>query len=193
MLSLKPKIAAITERAMRGEIDFPGALRERVALLKGLPVADLERVWRERIRLTPGARTLVMTMRSHGAYAALVSGGFSFFTSKVREAAGFDWDQGNELIVDGAALVGHVREPILDSQAKLVALRRLAAERGLSPGETLAVGDGANDLAMIGAAGLGVAFRAKPVVAAAARARVDHGDLTALLYFQGYRRAEFAG
>ena len=193
MLGLKPKIAAITERAMRGEIDFPAALRERVALLKGLPLADLERVWRERIRLTPGARTLALTMRAHGAYAALVSGGFSFFTRRVREAAGFDWDQANELTTEGDALAGTVREPILDSGAKLAALRRLAAERGLGGAETLAVGDGANDLDMIRAAGLGVAFRAKPVVATAARARIDHGDLTALLYFPGYRRSEFSG
>jgi phosphoserine phosphatase len=193
MLGLKPKIAAITERAMRGEIDFPAALRERVALLKGLPLADLERVWRERIRLTPGARALALTMRANGAYAALVSGGFSFFTERVREAAGFDWDQANELAVQGAGLAGTVREPILDSGAKLAALRRLAAERGLGPAETLAVGDGANDLDMIRAAGLGVAFHAKPVVAEAARARVDYGDLTTLLYFQGYRRSEFAG
>lgn len=192
MLGLKPKIAAITERAMRGEIDFAGALRERVALLKGLRVAALERVWRERIRLTPGARTLAVTMRAHGAYAALVSGGFTFFTARVREAAGFDWDQANALVVEGDALTGTVREPILDSGAKLAALRRLAAERGLAPGETLAVGDGANDLDMIRAAGLGVAFRAKPIVAEAARARVERGDLTTLLYFQGYRRDDFA-
>lgn len=192
MLGLKPKIAAITERAMRGELDFPTALRERVALLKGLRVAELERVWRERIRLTPGARTLALTMRAHGAFAALVSGGFTFFTSRVREAAGFDWDQANELVVEGEALTGTVREPILDSGAKLAALRRLAAERGLALEEALAVGDGANDLDMIRAAGLGVAFHAKPVVAAAARARVERGDLTTLLYFQGYRREEFA-
>jgi len=193
MLGLKPRIAAITERAMRGELDFADALRERVALLKGLPVADLERVWSERIRLTPGARTLVLTMRSHGAFAALVSGGFSFFTGRVRAAAGFDLDRANELLLDGAALSGAVREPILGSSAKLAALREFAAARGLDLAETMAVGDGANDLEMIRAAGLGVAFRAKPVVAAAARARVDHGDLTALLYFQGYRRSEFAG
>jgi len=193
MLGLKPRIAAITERAMRGELDFADALRERVALLKGLPVADLERVWSERIRLTPGARTLVLTMRSHGAFAALVSGGFSFFTGRVRAAAGFDLDRANELLLDGAALSGAVREPILGSSAKLAALRELAAARGLDLAEAMAVGDGANDLEMIRAAGLGVAFRAKPVVAAAARARVDHGDLTALLYFQGYRRSEFAG
>ena len=191
MLGLKPRIAAITERAMRGELDFAAALRERVALLKGLALADLERVWRERIRLTPGARMLARTMRAHGALTALVSGGFSYFTARVREAAGFELDQANELTLKGTALAGAVREPILGAAAKLEALRRLAAERGIAPQETLAVGDGANDLEMIRAAGLGVAFRAKPVVAAAARARIDHGDLTALLYFQGYRRAEF--
>ena len=191
MLGLKPRIAAITERAMRGELDFAAALRERVALLKGLALADLERVWRERIRLTPGARMLARTMRAHGALTALVSGGFSYFTARVREAAGFELDQANELTIKGTALAGAVREPILGAAAKLEALRRLAAERGIAPQETLAVGDGANDLEMIRAAGLGVAFRAKPVVAAAARARIDHGDLTALLYFQGYRRAEF--
>jgi phosphoserine phosphatase len=190
MLGLKPRIAAITERAMRGEIDFPTALRERAGMLRGLAVADLEEVYRERVRLTPGARTLVQTMRAHGAYAALVSGGFRFFTSRVRAAAGFDEDRANELQVAEGALTGRVAEPILGAEAKLGTLQELSARLGLAPHATLAVGDGANDLPMVRAAGLGVAFRAKPVVAAAARARVDHNDLTAVLYMQGYSRSE---
>jgi len=188
---MKPQIAAITERAMRGELDFTAALRERVAMLAGLEETALSRTYVERVTLTPGARTLVMTMRRSGAYAALVSGGFTYFTSRVREAAGFDIDLANRLVIDAGKLSGRVHEPILDSAVKLSTLRRLAAERGLGREETLAVGDGANDLPMLQAAGLGVAYHAKPLVAAAAHARVEHGDLTALLYFQGYRDAEF--
>lgn len=187
---LKEKIAAITARTMNGELDFASALRERVAMLKGLPVAALERSWAG-VRDTPGAAELVATMRANGATCALVSGGFTFFTGRVAARLGFDIHQANVLETDGEVLAGTVREPILDRDAKLDALKRLAAERGLPLSATLAVGDGANDLAMLGAAGLGVAWRAKPVVAAAARARLDHADLTGLLFAQGYRRSEF--
>ncbi|HME28214.1 MAG TPA: phosphoserine phosphatase SerB [Acetobacteraceae bacterium] len=183
---LKDRIAAITARAMNGELDFKPALRERVAMLKGLPVEALERAW-QRVRLTSGARELVATMRAHGAYTVLVSGGFSFFTSRVAALCGFDLYRSNTLLDDGAALTGLVAEPILDRDTKLATLTGLAAERGLELSATLAVGDGANDLDMLRAAGLGVAFRAKPIVAAGARARVDHADLRALLFAQGYR------
>ena len=182
---LKDRIAAITARAMNGELDFKAALRERVAMLRGLPVTALERTW-ERVRLTPGAFELVATMRAHGAYAALVSGGFSFFTGRVAALCGFDEHRSNVLLDDGAALTGFVAEPILDRDTKLDTLTELAASRAIPLAETLAVGDGANDLDMLGAAGLGVAFHAKPIVAAAARARVDHADLRALLFAQGY-------
>ena len=184
-------VSAITERAMRGELDFPAALRERAAMLRGPPLARLRETYEQRITLNPGARSLVMTMRKHGAFTALVSGGFTYFTGRVREAAGFDHDQANILESEHDALTGIVREPILGQDAKREALERLARDRGLVLADTLAVGDGANDLAMIGVAGLGVAFHAKPRVATAARVRIDHGDLTALLYLQGYRRAEF--
>lgn len=186
---LKDRIAAITARAMNGETDFKAALRERVAMLQGLPADALERTW-QRVRLTPGARELVATMRAHGAYAALVSGGFSFFTSRVAAQCGFDLHRSNTLLDDGTVLTGRVGEPILDRDTKLATLIGLAAERGLALSATLAVGDGANDLDMLGAAGLGVAFRAKPIVAAAAQARVDHADLRALLFAQGYRAEE---
>jgi phosphoserine phosphatase len=189
---LKPRIAAITARAMNGELDFKAALRERVAMLRGLPVDALERTW-ERVQLTPGARELVATMRAHGAYAALVSGGFSFFTGRVAALCGFDLHRSNVLLDDGTALNGLVAEPILDRDTKLATLTGLAAERGLPLAATLAVGDGANDLDMLRAAGLGVAFHAKPIVAAAAQARVDHGDLRALLFAQGYRAEELVG
>ncbi len=183
------RIAAITRRAMNGEIDFEGALRERVGLLKGLPAALLEQAYGD-VRIVPGAEALVATMRKSGATCALVSGGFRFFTGRIRSRVGFDLDQANELDLDGDKLAGTVRDPILGRAAKLEALERLAAERHLALDATMAVGDGANDLAMLGAAGLGVAFRAKPAVAAAAKARIDHGDLTALLYLQGYHDAE---
>ena len=186
------RIAAITARAMNGEIDFKEALRERVAMLKGLPVDALERTW-ARLSLTPGALELVATMRAHGALTALVSGGFTFFTGRVAARVGFEIHRANELLHDGGALLGTVAEPILDRTAKLDALRTLAAERRVQLKATLAVGDGANDLDMLLAAGLGVAFRAKPIVAAQARARVDHADLRALLFAQGYRAAVFAG
>jgi phosphoserine phosphatase len=188
---LKPRIAAITARAMNGELDFKAALRERVAMLRNLPVEALERTW-ERVRLTPGARELVATMRAHGALAALVSGGFSFFTARVAALCGFDLHRSNVLLDDGAVLTGFVAEPILDRDTKLATLTSLAVEHSLPMSATLAVGDGANDLDMLRAAGLGVAFRAKPIVAAEAQTRVDHADLRALLFAQGYPAAEFA-
>jgi phosphoserine phosphatase len=189
-LGLREKIAGITARAMNGEIDFAGALTERVGLLKGLPVAKLDEA-AQRIRYMPGGATLVATMKKHGAYCALVSGGFTHFTALVKKALGFDSDAANVLNYDGATLSGTVEPPILGKEAKLATLRRLAAEHGLSTADTVSVGDGANDLPMLKAAGLGVAFHAKPVVAAEVQARIDHGDLTALLYLQGYRRTDF--
>jgi phosphoserine phosphatase len=190
MVGLKPRVAAITERAMRGEIDFPAALRERVALLKGLPLEKLARVYAERVRLNPGARALLATMRAHGTHTILVSGGFTYFTSRVAEEAGFAENQGNRLLDDGRALTGLVAEPILGREAKLQALQESVSALGLSFADAMAVGDGANDLDMIRAAGLGVAYHAKPVVAQAAAASIAHGDLTTLLYLQGYRAEE---
>ncbi len=184
-------VAQITDRAMRGELDFADALRARATMLCGLAFKEMERAYDERVQLNTGARTLVQTMRKAGAYAALVSGGFSFFTSRVRSAAGFDSDQANELELRSGVVTGEVLPPILDRSAKLAALVRLSAAHRLDLSQTLAVGDGDNDIAMIQAAGLGAAYHAQSLVAAAARARIDHGDLTALLYFQGYRRAEF--
>lgn len=186
-LGLKAEISAITERAMRGEIAFEPALRERVALLAGLPAAEtVEATLRDRITLMPGAATLVATMRANGAYAALVSGGFTSFTDVIAARLGFDENRANMLVVENGRLAGRVVDPILGREAKLEALEELIVSRGLTHKETVAVGDGTNDLAMLGAAGLGVAFRAKPAVAEAAHARIDHGDLTALLYLQGY-------
>jgi phosphoserine phosphatase len=190
MAGLKPHVAAITERAMRGEIEFASALRERVALLKGLSLTALQRVYDERVRLNPGARSLIATMRAHGAKALLVSGGFTFFTSRVAAAVGFDSEQANILLDDGAKLLGTVAEPILGREAKLEALNLATHMNGFDFAETLAVGDGANDLAMIQRAGLGVAYHAKPVVAEAAAARIDYGDLTSILYLQGYCESE---
>lgn len=192
MMDVKPQVSAITERAMRGEIEFAPALRERVALLKGLPVHRLARVYGERVRLNPGARKLVATMKANGARAILVSGGFTYFTSRVAVDAGFDSDRANILLDDGGRLTGEVAEPILGREAKLTALEETVAEMGIDFADTLAVGDGANDLDMIGRAGLGVAYHAKPVVAAMAGARIDHGDLTALLFLQGFHEHEFA-
>ena len=189
-LGLKDKIATITERAMRGEIDFEPALRERVALLKGLDASVVDTVIAERITLTPGGPELVRTMRANGGFTALVSGGFTLFTSVIAERIGFDTTSANILNVEDGKLAGTVAEPILGRQAKLDALRAHAEARGLSLAETMAVGDGANDLAMIEAAGMGVAFRAKPAVAAKARAQIHHSDLTALLYMQGYTDSE---
>jgi len=192
LAGIKDRVAVITERAMRGEIDFEGALLERVAMLRGLPLPELQRCYDERVRLNPGARTLVRTMAAHGAGCFLVSGGFTFFTERVAEAAGFSAHRANVLLDDGRALIGDVQRPVLGREAKLAALKEEAAAAGLDLGATLAVGDGANDLMMIQAAGLGAAYRAKPVVAAQAGVRVDHADLTALLYFQGYRAEDFA-
>jgi phosphoserine phosphatase len=189
---LKAHVAAITERAMRGEVAFEPALRERVALLKGLPQTVAGEVIEKRIVLTPGGKTLVATMRAHGAYACLVSGGFTLFTRKIGAMIGFDEDRSNILLVDGdARLSGKVAEPILGKEAKLDTLRELQKRLGLAPEDTMAIGDGANDIPMIEAAGLGVAYHGKPAVAEAAAARIDHGDLTALLYAQGYPRAAF--
>jgi len=188
---LKSAIAAITARAMNGELDFAAALRARVAMLKGLPEAALERTWAS-TELMPGAATLVATMRAAGAHTALVSGGFSFFTGRVAALLGFDEHHANTLNLAGGALDGSVAEPILGSDAKLATLKRLAAGLGLPLAATITVGDGANDLPMLLAAGLGIAFRAKPVVRAQAAAQVVHGDLTALLFAQGFRRHEFA-
>jgi phosphoserine phosphatase len=191
VLGLKPQIAAITERAMRGELPFEAALRERLGLIAGLKENQLAAVYETRITEMPGGRTLVSTMRKHAAFTALVSGGFTFFTSRVAKAVGFDTHRANTLeIVDGA-ITGRILGPILGKEAKLANLEAFAAERKLELADTLAVGDGANDLAMIGASGLGVAFRAKPVVAAEAQASIVHGDLTALLYLQGYEQNEF--
>jgi phosphoserine phosphatase len=190
MAGLKPKIAAITERAMRGEIAFEPALRERVAMLKGLPLEALERTYRERVRLNPGAKALVATMKKHGAKTILVSGGFTFFTERVAREAGFDEQQANVLLDDGKTLTGLVREPVLGREAKLQALQHAVKVLGLSLDDALCVGDGANDLAMIVRAGLGVAYHAKPIVAEAAGARIDHGGLRSLLYLQGYRDDE---
>jgi len=187
LLGLKDRVAIITERAMAGELDFPAALRERASMLKGLSKNDLQYVYDQRIHLTPGARQLVATMTANGAYTALVSGGFTFFTQRVAAAAGFHNHQANKLQFSDCRLTGEVAEPILGSPEKLAVLQALSAHRNIETGKTLAVGDGANDLEMIGAAGLGVAFHAQPIVAQAAPARIDHNDLTALLYLQGYR------
>lgn len=186
---LKAPIAEITRRSMNGELDFRQALIERVGMLAGLDVSALERTW-ETTEITPGARALVATMRAHGAHCAIVSGGFTFFTGRVADKLGFHAHYSNTLAVADGKLTGKVAEPILDRDAKLATLKRLATEHGLPLSAALTVGDGANDLAMLQAAGLGVAWRAKPVVAAAARARVDHADLRALLFAQGYRAAE---
>jgi phosphoserine phosphatase len=190
-VGLKAHVAAITERAMKGEIEFEPALRERVALLKGLPANMIDEVIEKRIRLMSGARTLVMTMRAHGAYTCLVSGGFTLFTNRIAALIGFDDNRANKLVIENGKLAGRVEEPILGREAKVAALKELTARLNLDPADTLAAGDGANDVPMIEAAGLGVAYRAKPAVAAAAQARIDHGDLTALLYLQDYRREEF--
>ncbi|MBI1775935.1 MAG: phosphoserine phosphatase SerB [Proteobacteria bacterium] len=187
---LKEKIAAITRRSMNGEIDFAAALRERVAMLAGLPVTALEKTLAA-TELTPGARALVQTMRQHGAFTALISGGFTFFTGAIRQRCGFHVDRSNVLDIADGKLTGRLAAPIVDRDAKLAALQEFTLAHGLAGDASLAVGDGANDLAMLGAAGFGVAFRAKPIVAAEARLAINHGDLTALLYLQGYRQDEF--
>jgi phosphoserine phosphatase len=188
---VQAEIEAITRQSMNGEIDFAEALRKRVSMLRGLSLDALQRTW-ETTELMPGARELVCTMRKHNAMTALVSGGFTFFTGKVAEAVGFDRHHANILLDDGAALTGAVAEPILDRNAKKDTLLRLAEERGLKLSATMAVGDGANDLAMLAVAGLGVAYHPKPIVAREARARVDHGNLRALLFAQGYPASAFA-
>lgn len=185
-------VAAITERAMRGELEFEPALRERVGLLKGLPLSVVDDVLAQRIRLNAGARILARTMRARGGYVAIVSGGFTPFTGAVAGWIGAHTHRANRLEIEDGRLTGRVIEPILGREAKLQALLEISRELGLLKSETLAIGDGANDLAMLGEAGLGVAYRAKPKVAAAAHARIDHSDLTALLYAQGLTRAEFA-
>lgn len=187
------RVAAITERAMRGEVAFAPALRERVALLQGLQETVIGDVLKERITLNRGARMLVQTMRANGAYVAVVSGGFRQFTAAIRERLGADEDRANVLMIEGGKLTGKVIEPILGQDAKLDALREIAAALGAALDDSLAVGDGANDLPMLQAAGLGVAYRAKPKVAAGAHARLEHTDLAALLHAQGFARKDFVG
>ncbi|MEW6257677.1 MAG: phosphoserine phosphatase SerB [Pseudomonadota bacterium] len=193
LVGIKDRVSAITERAMRGEIAFEPALRERVALLKGLSAGVVDDLLRERITLTPGGPELVATMKAHGAYTVLVSGGFTLFTQAIATRVGFDEQRANRLLVEETGtFAGLVEEPILGRDAKTAALIAYRDRLRLSPSETLAVGDGANDLGMLGEAGIGVAFHAKPKVAEAAHVRIDHGDLTALLYMQGYTHEEFA-
>ncbi|MDX3975733.1 phosphoserine phosphatase SerB [Shinella sp.] len=190
-VGLKDRVATITARAMNGEIAFEPALRERVALLKGLPVAVIDEVIEKRITLTPGGRELIATMKAKGFYTALVSGGFTVFTSRIAAMLGFDENRANLLIDADGKLTGEVAEPILGKQAKVDALNEIAERLGISPEEAMAVGDGANDLGMLHLSGAGVALHAKPAVAAEAKIRIDHGDLTALLYLQGYRKSDF--
>ncbi|CAN7475005.1 phosphoserine phosphatase SerB [Rhizobium leguminosarum] len=190
-VGLKEKVATITARAMNGEIAFEPALRERVALLKGLPISVVDEVIAKRITLTPGGPELIATMKSKGHYTALVSGGFTDFTSRIAATLGFDENRANTLLEDGGILSGFVAEPILGKQAKVDALTEISARLGISPEEAIAVGDGANDLGMLHLAGAGVALHAKPAVAAEAQMRINHGDLTALLYIQGYRKTDF--
>ncbi|MCB1476504.1 MAG: phosphoserine phosphatase SerB [Rhodobiaceae bacterium] len=190
-LGIKDHIAAITERAMRGEIAFEPALRERVGLLRGLSAAVVDQVIAGRISLTPGARIAVQTMHANGTYCALVSGGFTLFTGPIAAMIGFDEHSSNTLIVEDGKLAGAVAEPILGREAKRRRLEQLLEAKGIDRAASLAIGDGANDLDMLEGSGLSVAFRAKPAVAAAADFRLDHADLTALLYVQGYRREEF--
>ena len=186
-----PYVAGITARAMNGELEFDAALRARVGLLRGLEEAVIARVIRDRITLMPGGPALVATMRGHGGYAALVSGGFTAFTGAIAEVLGFDENRANTLLVEDGRLTGAVAEPILGRAAKVQALEEISARLGISPAEAVAVGDGANDLGMLGLAGMGVALHAKPSVQAECQVRVNHGDLSALLYLQGYRREEF--
>ena len=192
-VGLKDKVAAITARAMNGEIAFEPALRERVALLRGLPVSVVDEVIEKRITLTPGGRELIATMKAKGYYTALVSGGFTVFTSRIAETLGFDENRANVLLAEDGRLTGKVAEPILGKQAKVDALTEISKRLGISPEEAMAVGDGANDLGMLHLSGAGVALHAKPAVAAEAKIRIDHGDLTALLYLQGYRKSDFVG
>ena len=192
VLGLKDKVATITARAMNGEIAFEPALRERVALLKGLPVSVIDEVIEKRITLTPGGKELIATMKARGYYTALVSGGFTVFTSRIAATLGFDENRANLLLDADGRLTGEVAEPILGKQAKVDALVDICERLGISPEEAMAVGDGANDPGMLHLSGAGVALHAKPAVAAEAKIRIDHGDLTALLYLQGYRKSDFA-
>lgn len=190
-LGIKDQVSEITERAMRGELDFGQALDTRVALLKGLERSKIEEIRREAITLMPGGRALVQTMKAYGAYTALISGGFTFFADYFARRIGFDEAVANVLEFDGDLLTGTVTKPIVDKNTKKNRLLALAAEKGLALEQTMALGDGANDLDMIAVAGFGVALHAKPAVAAAAGIRIDHGDLTALLYLQGYHEDDF--
>lgn len=185
-----PQVEEITARAMHGELDFASSLRQRTALVAGLPVATLEEAL-GRVEIEPGAGTLVATMAAHGATTALVSGGFGFFVGRIGKRLGVDSYRANELEIEDGRLTGRVVEPILDRDAKVVALGDYCRQLGVEPEAAVTVGDGANDLAMLRAAGLGVAYHAKPQVAAAARFNVRHGDLRTLLYFQGYAAADF--
>lgn len=191
VVGLKDKVATITARAMNGEIAFEPALRERVALLKGLPISVVDDVIARRITLTSGGPELIATMKAKDYYSALVSGGFTVFTGRIATMLGFDENRANILIEKDGVLTGEVAEPILGKQAKVDALEEIAARLGITPNDVIAVGDGANDLGMLGIAGSGVALHAKPTVAAEAKMRIDHGDLTALLYIQGYRKSDF--
>jgi phosphoserine phosphatase len=191
MAGVGERIKEITLRAMKGELDFDGALTERVKLLKGLDEGIIDRIIRERITYMAGGQTLIATMKAHGAYTALVSGGFTPFTARVAKHLGFDENQANELIVRDGLLTGEVGQPILGQQAKVEALLRITHRLGLEPADALAVGDGANDLAMLAEAGMGVALHAKPHVQEGSLIRINHGDLTAILYLQGYTRAQF--
>ncbi len=190
-IGLGSRIREITADVVNGDISFSDALRERLALMKGMDRSLLETVYEKRITLKPGARTLVQTMRRHGAFCVLVSGGFSFFTSRIAERIGFHDHQGNELVFADGKLTGEVQEPILGRSAKLNSLMKLCDDKGLEPGDVLAAGDGANDIEMIKAAGLGVAFHGSDSVRDEANACIDHGDLTALLYVQGFRKSQF--
>ena len=191
-VGIRDKIADITERAMRGELAFEPALRERVKLLQNLPITTLEDIYNESVTLMPGAQTLIATLKKNGTYCALVSGGFTFYAQRIAELLGFDFYQSNNLGIQDERLDGTVIDPILGRSAKAEILEKISSTRGLALSQSIAVGDGSNDLAMIDIAGFGVAFRAKPAVAAAANICVNHGDLTALLYIQGYRKADFA-
>jgi phosphoserine phosphatase len=190
-VGLKDKVAAITARAMNGEIAFEPALRERVALLKGLPISVVDEVIAKRITLTPGGMELIATMKAKGYYTALVSGGFTVFTSRIAATLGFDENRANILLEENGHLTGFVAEPILGKQAKVDALEDISKKLGISPDEAMAVGDGANDLGMLHLAGAGVALHAKPAVAAEAKIEINHADLSALLYIQGYRKTDF--
>lgn len=192
MAGVGTRVAAITARAMNGELDFEAALMERVGLLKGLPVTIISKVLASRITLTPGGRELVATMKANGGHAALISGGFTAFTEAIAARLGFDEHHANVLLTAHGRLTGDVARPILGRQAKVAALTEIAARLGLTPADVLAVGDGANDLGMLGIAGAGVALHAKPSVAAQCDIRIRHGDLTALLYLQGYCIDDFA-